>query len=383
MKQIKPVRILHVVGAMNRGGTETMLMNIYRKIDHEHVQFDFISYSQEEAHYDEEIKKMGGKIIQLTKTASVKQIYHVIKQNGPYVAVHGHTLFHCGLASVAAKVAGIKVRISHAHTVADDRDSYLRKIYINLMRMMINSFSTHLLACSKGAGQYLFGEKGLEKSNYAYFPNVIDYERFLSTSKIEMKKFKVEEGLGSHIVLGHIGTFKEVKNHLFLLKIMEKVGKHPSFKLILVGDGELRKPLQTEVVRMGLVDSVIFLGVREDIATILGSMDVFIFPSLSEGLGLVLLEAQASGIPCIVSEAIQPEADLNIGLVTRLELVDGPQVWADKAIELASKKERDVKKVITGFEKNGYSIKEGISKLMHIYQIYPGGENEADTHSIL
>src|SRR5690625_3671211 len=234
MEQIKPVRILHVVGAMNRGGTETMLMNIYRKIDHEHVQFDFISYSQEEAHYDVEIEKMGGKIIRLTKTASVKQIYDAIKQNGPYMAVHGHTLFHCGLASVAAKVAGIKVRISHAHTVADESDSYLRKTYINFMRVMINSFSTHLLACSKGAGQYLFGEKNLEKANYAYFPNVIDYEKFISTSQIEMKKFKVEEGLGNHFVLGHIGTFKEVKNHLFLLKMMEKMRKHPLFILILV-----------------------------------------------------------------------------------------------------------------------------------------------------
>src|SRR5690625_2080748 len=104
MKHIKTVKVLHVVGAMNRGGTETMLMNIYRNIDHEHVQFDFISYSQEEAHYDKEIKKMGGKIIRLTKTTSVKQIYDVIKQNGPYVAVHAHTLFHCGLATIAAKL---------------------------------------------------------------------------------------------------------------------------------------------------------------------------------------------------------------------------------------------------------------------------------------
>src|SRR5699024_5259234 len=108
-----------VVGAMNRGGTETMLMNIYRNMNHEHVQFDFISYHQEEAHYDQEINKLGGKVIRLTKTISVKQIYHAIKQNGPYVAIHGHTLFHCGLTSVAARLAGIKVRISHAHTTFD------------------------------------------------------------------------------------------------------------------------------------------------------------------------------------------------------------------------------------------------------------------------
>lgn len=383
MKEIKPDRILHVVGAMNRGGTETMLMNIYRNLNHEHVQFDFISFSQKEAHYDKEIKKLGGRIIRLTKTNSVKQIYAAIKQNGPYVAVHGHTLFHCGLASMAAKLAGIKVRVSHAHTTSDDNKGYLKKAYIYLMRVMINTFSTHLLACSRGAGEYLFGEKRLLEKNYTYFPNVIDYEQFLSTSEVDMKKFKVEAGLGTHIVLGHIGTFKAVKNHMFLLKVMEKVCKDFSVKLLLVGDGELKKPLQKKVEEMGLVNRVHFLGTREDIPTILSSMDVFIFPSLSEGLGLVLLEAQASGVPCIVSEAIQPEADLNIGLVTRLTLDDGPQVWANKAIEIGAKKEHSVKKIVGAFEKNNYSINNGISTLMHIYKINSGGENEASTRSIL
>jgi glycosyltransferase EpsF len=383
MEHIKPIRILHVVGAMNRGGTETMLMNIYRHIDHEHVQFDFISYSQEEAHYDREIEEMGGQIIRLTKTTSIKQIYNVIKENGPYAAIHAHTLFHCGFTSIAARLAGVKIRVSHAHTTSDHSESYLRKFYISSMRKVIQIFSTHLLACSKEAGNYLFGRKNVIKPTYSYFPNVIDYERFLTTSQIEMKKFKVEEGLGNHLVLGHIGTFKEVKNHLFILEVMKKIVETLSFKLILVGDGELKKPIQREVEKSGLVENVHLLGVREDIATILSSMDVFVFPSLSEGLGLVLLEAQASGVPCIVSEAIQPEADLNIGLITQLTLTDGPQVWADKIIELASHKEQDVNKIINGFERNGYSIKRGISKLMHIYQTYSGGENEADTNFIL
>lgn len=383
MKHIKPVRILHVVGAMNRGGTETMLMNIFRNIDHEHVQFDFISYSQESGHYDEEIKRLGGKIIRLTKTVSIKQIYDAIKQNGPYIAVHGHTLFHCGLTSIAARLAGINIRISHAHATADHSDGYLKKAYIHLMRMMINTFSTHLLACSKKAGEYLFGEKSLTKLNYTYFPNVIDYEQFLSISEIDTKRFKMEEGLGTHFVLGHIGTFKEVKNQVFLLKVMEKIKKKSTYKLLLVGDGELRMSLQRKAEKMDLAENVHFMGTREDIATILNSMDAFIFPSLSEGLGLVLLEAQASGIPCIVSEAIQPEADLNIGLVTTLKLADGPQVWADKVTELASKKKQHRKNIVDAFEKNGFSIKKGISTLMYIYQLTAGGENEAGTRSIL
>src|SRR5690625_7998395 len=124
---------------------------------------------------------------------------------------------------------------------------------------MINTFSTHLLACSRGAGEYLFGEKRLLEKNYTYFPNVIDYEQFLSTSEVDMKKFKVEAGLGTHIVLGHIGTFKAVKNHMFLLKVMEKVCKDFSVKLLLDGDEELKKTIQKKVDEMGIVKRINFL----------------------------------------------------------------------------------------------------------------------------
>src|SRR5699024_8875180 len=118
----------------------------------------------------------------------------------------------------------------------------------------------HLLACSRGAGAYLFGENCLAKSNYIYFPNVIDYEHFLLPSQVHMKKFKIEEGLGTHIVLGHIGTFKEVKNHSFLLKVMKEMGQDSPVTLLLVGDGELRRPLQAKVSSMGLGDRIRFLG---------------------------------------------------------------------------------------------------------------------------
>lgn len=383
MEDIKPIRILHVVGAMNRGGTETMLMNIYRKIDHGHVQFDFISYDQEEAHYDQEIKQLGGRIIRLTKTSSIKQIYQTIKVYGPFAAIHAHTLFHCGLTGIAARLAGVNIRISHAHTTSDHSQSIVRKVYMKMMRSIIRKSSTHLLACSKGAGLYLFGSSCLTKPTYAYFPNVIDYKKFLTVSQTEVKKFKVEAGLGNHLVLGHIGTFKVVKNHSFLLEIMKRIQKESSAKMVLVGDGELREKIQQEAEKAGLGEKICFVGVREDVTTILNSMDVFIFPSLAEGLGLVLLEAQASGIPCLVSEAIQPEADLKIDLVTKLKIADGPQAWADKIIELATKKEQDTNKITASFEKNGYAIKSGISKLMAIYQVCRREENEAGTNCIL
>ena len=127
MKKIKSIRILHVVGAMNRAGTETMLMNIYRNIDREKVQFDFISYSQEEAHYDKEIKELGGKVIKLSSTTSVKELVNAINENGPYEVVHAHTLFNSGIAMLAAKKCGIKTRISHAHTTLDNNSSIEEK----------------------------------------------------------------------------------------------------------------------------------------------------------------------------------------------------------------------------------------------------------------
>lgn len=377
MENGKPIRVLHVVGAMNRAGTETMLMNIYRNMDPDKVIFDFISYSELDADYDEEIKQLGGKVIKLKKTQSLKQLYQAIRKHGPYDVVHAHTLFHCGIANMAAFMAGIKIRIAHAHTTADDDLGVLRKSYIRLMRFMINLFSTHLLACSKGAGKYLFGNENLILEKYTYFPNAIDYSIYLKEPKAAVTKFKVQAGIGNSIVIGHIGRFIDAKNHLFLLKIMKSIIKRdPTIKLLLVGDGDLRQQIEIAAKKESISDNIKFVGIRNDISIMLHSMDIFVFPSKYEGLGLVLLEAQASGLPCIVSEAIQPEANLEIGLVSRLSLADGPEIWADKVIEQASKKEKNQNKVIDSFEAKGYSLTLGILKLMNIYKSNNGGSYE-------
>jgi glycosyltransferase involved in cell wall biosynthesis len=380
----QPIRILHVVGAMNRAGTETMLMNIYRNMNREKVQFDFISYSQQEAHYDEEIISLGGRIIKLSNTQSIKELYQAITKYGPYQAVHSHTLFHCGIASIAAFLAGVKIRISHAHTTLDNSSSIIKKVYIKLMRFIINNFSTHLLACSKGAGSYLFGEKSIFNKKYSYFPNVINYTEFLQNHNTVVEEFKVKEGLNNGLTIGHVGRFMEAKNHLFLLEILKHVIKRDSnIKLLLVGDGDLRGHIEEKAKKDGIYENIRFVGVKENISTMLHTMDVFVFPSIYEGLGLVLLEAQASGTPCIVSEAIQPEADLQLGLVSKLLLSDGAEVWGDKILENANRKEKDVAKINTRFEQNGYSLTEGISKLMNIYKTNYGEVYERSVDSLV
>ncbi|MGG1629493.1 glycosyltransferase family 1 protein [Rossellomorea sp. NRS-1567] len=374
-----PKRILHIVGAMNRAGTETMLMNLYRNMDHEKIQFDFVSYSEDEAHYDQEINELGGKVIRLSQTRSIMELYQAIKHNGPYKAVHSHTLFHCGISSAAAYLAGIKIRISHAHTTLDKQDSLVRKMYIASMRKMIGTFSTHLLACSKEAGEYLFGGEAVHRSNYSYFPNVIEFEKLLTSPQSLVSQFKVEEGLGKSIVIGHIGRFIPAKNHDFLLDVMKSlIKRNPNYKLLLVGEGDLKNHIQERIEYGGIYENIRLVGIREDIGTMLHSMDVFVFPSLYEGLGLVLLEAQASGLPCVVSEAIQPEADLQLGLVTQLPLRDGPEVWAEAIVRQAKRKEKNIHKIKQHFEKNEYSPVAGISKLMNLYgvEIAKGGSDE-------
>lgn len=370
MDKEKKIRVLHVVGAMNRAGTETMLMNIYRNIDREKVQFDFISYSKEEAHYDNEIKSLGGKVIKLSSTTSVKELVNAIKENGPYEAVHAHTLFNSGIAMLAAKKCGIKNRIAHAHTTLDNSSSIARKIYINGMRFLINKYSTKTLACSREAGKYLFGEKEINKSKYSYFPNLINYEELLHKPENEVIKFKEEYNLNDGIVIGHIGTLKESKNHKFLIEIAKYMTEQNiDVKLILVGEGSLRKELEDLTREYNISDRVHILGIREDINVMLHSMDVFVFPSIFEGLGLVLLEAQAAGLPCIVSEAIQPEANLGLNLFTKLNLDSGVDIWSKEILKVANKKEYNLDKINSAFEEKEYSTNKCICKLMKAYDI--------------
>ncbi|WP_456277301.1 glycosyltransferase family 1 protein [Bacillus sp. AK128] len=370
----KPLKILHVVGAMNRAGTETMLMNVYRNINRKKIQFDFISFSNEEAHYDQEIKRLGGRVIMLSRTQSIKEIYKAITRYGPYDAVHAHTLFHCGVTMIAAYFAGVKIRISHAHTTQDYSSTLIRKFYINSMRLIINNFSTKLLACSEEAGKYLFGELGILSGKYSYFPNIINYSQLLENPKAKVNEFKLNQGIGSSLVIGHIGRFIEPKNHSFLLDIFKNVQKKvPDAKLLLVGDGDLRSAIERKAKQDGISKNIRFVGVREDIPTLLHSMDVFVFPSKYEGLGLVLLEAQASGVPCLVSEAIQPEADIQLGLIERLTLNESTEIWAEKILELRENKERSTTKITRYFEESGYSLEKGISKLVDIYK-RNGGE---------
>lgn len=371
---MKKIKILHVVGGMNVGGTETMLMNLYRKLN-TNVQFDFISYYDKDAYYDDEIKRLGGQVIKIDSPnkigmiKSIKNLCEVIKENGPYNAVHAHTLFNCGVAMIAARLSGIKVRVSHAHTNLDNTKNIIRKIYIWCMRRTINLFSTDCIACSESAGKYLFGESITLSKKYKLLPNYVDYKKYLNCS--DTKSVRQELGIkDDDIVVGHIGRFVEAKNHKFLLEVVsEMIILNNKVKLILAGDGELRKEIESYAEELGIKENVYFLGIRKDIDKILNNLDIFIFPSIYEGLGLVMIEAQSAGIPCLVSEAIQKEADLDIGLVKQINLNDKKELWIKEAFELIENKNKNKKQILSAIKNKGYDLDNIINKLLEIYKL--------------
>lgn len=369
----KTHKVLHVVGGMDIGGTETMLMNLYREV-YKHIQFDFISYYEKDAYYDNEIKQLCGKVIKIDSPSKVGQIkvlinlYKIIKK-GEYEVVHAHTLFNCGVVMLAAKLAGTKIRISHSHTNLDTPNNIIKRIYFSLMRMLIKIFSTNFVACSDSAGKYLFGKSIINNSKYTILPNYVDYNKFLNCEDYK----SIREKLcikNEDLVVCHIGRFVDSKNHIFLIDIINTmVKKNDKVKAILVGDGPLRKDIEEKVKDLGIDKNIYFLGLRNDIEVILNNCDLFIFPSIYEGLGLVMLESQACGLPCVVSEAIQLEADLGIGLLTRLELKESCEAWSNKALELGGRKQKDKLKIKNSFKNKGYELNKIVNDLMDIYRI--------------
>lgn len=366
-------KILHLVGGMDIGGTETMLMNLYRNMDREEFEFHFISYYGRKGYYDDEIESLGGMIIHLAPPMNtglleaVKNLYKVIKING-YDVIHTHTLFNCGIGVFTAWMAGTKIRISHAHTTFDRKESFTKKLYMKIMSLLINIFSTRLLACSNKSGRYLFGEKKISTSKYKFIPNYVDYKRFIN----DISKVKVKEELGieKEIVIGHIGRLMEAKNHSFILKIIKNLkNRGIKSKALFVGDGNLRKEIEEEAEILGINDSIIITGMRNDTERLVKAMDIFLLPSIYEGFGLVLLEAQAAGIPCLVSEAIQQETDLEIGLMTKMKLSEGPEKWIDTILKiLAGKHEISKAERVNAFKRKGYDPESIIKMMNEIYR---------------
>lgn len=364
------MRVLHIVTYMGRGGLETMLMNYYRNIDRNKIQFDFLVHRKERADYDDEIETMGGRIYRISRLnpfsiAYRNELKHFFEMHREYQMIHVHQ--DC-LSSVALKIGkqcGIPIRIAHSHNASQDKNlKYLIKMFY---KQSIAKYATHLLACSKEAGQWMFGGADFQILN-----NAIDAEKYTYNENVRKQLRDEMVILPNELVVGHVGRFFYQKNHDFLIDIFEALTKKVSCKLLLVGDGELRTKIEDRVRAKKLEDRVIFTGIREDVANLMQAMDVFVFPSLYEGLGIVGIEAQASGLPCFFSERVPSEAMI-IEPVKKLSLSQSSDYWAMQIFQMKNINRKDTYREIC---EAGYDIKENAERLQKYYFSLNIGEKE-------
>lgn len=338
-----------------------MLMNYYRHVDREKIQFDFLEHRRDRAAYDDEIESLGGRIFRLPRLNPLSSDYfHALNAffaaHPEYRIVHSHLDCMSAYPLCAAKNAKVPVRIAHAHSTSQDRNWKL--VFKLISKKLISLYTTDLFACSADAGEWMFGTKDVH-----ILPNAIDIERYAFNLLIR-NQTKKALGLDDAFVIGHVGRFSAVKNHSFLIDVFVQIKRQePNSKLLLVGAGSEMQAVQQKVKALGLGADVIFTGVRNDVADLMQAMDVFVFPSLYEGLGIVLIEAQAAGLPCVVSDTIPQEAYLT-DLVTAEKLSSSVEKWAEKILKKRDFPRTDRRDEIAA---HGFDITTEAVKLQEFY----------------
>lgn len=356
------VRVLHVVTYMGRGGLETMLMNYYRHIDRSKVQFDFLVHRDFEADYDKEIQSLGGRIFHVSRLVPWSKSYRTelrkfFREHPQYKIVHVHQDCLSSVALQCAKECGVPVRIAHSHSSSAVKNL---KYPIKLHYMkQIPHYATNLFACGKQAGNWMFGG-----SSYAIVRNAIDTVDYQYSPAVAAQT-RAALGLNDSIIVGHVGNFTPAKNHLFLLEVFQEMLKvEPKARLVLVGGGDGMNSVQERAKAMGIQKQIIFTGVRTDVNRLMQAIDVFVFPSLYEGLPVTMVEAQASGVPCIISDHVSKECIVTRGLVTSKRLDESPEQWA-KHILQQSRRSRE--NHIEEIRKAGYDISTAAKQLESFY----------------
>ena len=292
------IRVLQVVNNMHRAGLETMLMNYYRNMDKNEIQFDFLTHRPDRSDYDDEIESLGGKVYYAPRLypqnypAYFKWMKQFFEEHPEYQIVHSHIDSMSYLPLLAAKKSGIPVRIAHSHNTSIDRDfKYPLKQYF---RFRITSAANTYLACGQDAGEFLFGNK-----EFTVIPNAVEAEKFYFDENIRIRK-REELGLTNEFVVGHIGRISYQKNHKFLIKIFSEVVKRDSKAvLLLIGVGEKEAKVREQIRSLGIEKKVRFLGSRSDVSELYQAMDVFVLPSLFEGIPVVGVEAQFADLSLI------------------------------------------------------------------------------------
>lgn len=335
-----PVIVAQIMGKMENGGVESVVMNYYRHIDRSKVQFDFIVDNDSSCPQEDEIKSLGGRVYRIAPyqkiIANMRDLRKLFKRN-KYKIVHAELTTMSVFSLAVAKSCGIPVRICHGHNTACKGETK-KNIMKYILRPFAKVFATHYFACSDYAGKWLYGKNIGRSKRYKVIPNAIEVDKFRFNQSVR-DEVRMELGIEDKFVIGHIGRFVYQKNHDFLIDIFSEVHKRkPDSVLLLIGEGELLESVKQKVQRLGLDSSVMFLGVRNDTYRLYQAFDVFVLPSRYEGLPVVGIEAQIAGLPCVMSDAMTMETKFTDELVF-LQLDINTEDWAKMILKSKKRKE--------------------------------------------
>lgn len=370
-----PVRILHVFGGLDCGGAETLIMNIYRQLDRHRVQFDFALDAERQGHYEAEIEQLGGRIFHLPhpERAGVRAyagaLLNVLHEHGAFAAVHSHVQHFGGFVMRVARQGQIPVRLAHSHSTHDARpNSWRRGLYRWTMRRMLRRHATHMLGCSRPACEALFGRACWRDSRVSVMPNAINLDRFAECYH-DRRTLRKQLGVPTHEpLLLHVGRFTSEKNHRLLIQVFAALThKMPGAHLALVGDGPLRPEIAALIRHRNLDQSVHLLGIRDDVPELMGAADVFLFPSLYEGLGIAVVEAQAAGLPCVVADTVPAEADVNLGAVRLVALSSAVDRWVEQILAALQMRRPSWSERQQALQAAGYEIPVVAERLERLY----------------
>jgi glycosyltransferase involved in cell wall biosynthesis len=378
MSNKNPIRVLQVTGNTGRGGIETWMMHILRQINcnGERVRMDFLVHTATPGIYDDEIRNRGGEVIYCPRPSNpwiyARNFKRILREYGPYDVVHSHVHYYSGYVLRLAEKGGVPIRIAHSHfdkSPIEDKSGFYRHLYLSLMKRWITRYATVGLGVSRLAAIDLFGANWQSNPRWHVLSLGLDLSPFKkSYDSIEVRS---EFGIPNDaFVVGHVGRFAEQKNHAFMVHIIAEIIKRDQdAHFLFVGEGHLRQAIERQIIKAGLADRVTFTGLRNDVPRLMmAAIDVFLFPSLYEGVGLVIIEAQAAGVPCIISDVIPEEADVVKPLVHRVSLSQSASLWAEAVLEKRTTKTRTNQlKSLSIIAKSSFNSILSAEKLLQLY----------------
>ncbi|MBP3596064.1 MAG: glycosyltransferase [Clostridia bacterium] len=360
----KTMRIAQIMGEMNSGGVESCIMNYYRNIDKSKIQFDFIVNSNSKIPQKNEIEKLGGRIFVVPGYKNIfkymKSMFKILKEN-KYDIVHSNVNSLSVFPLFIAKKAGVKIRIAHNHSTSNKKE-WGKNIIKNILKLFSKKYATHYFACSNHAAEWLFGKKLVNDGKVTVIKNAIDLNKF-KYNELVRKELRENLKIENKFVIGNVGRFQEQKNHEFLIDIFNEVYKiNKNAILLLIGEGPLKAKIHEKVNNLNLNEVVYFLGVKENVSEYFQAMDLFLFPSLYEGLGMVAVEAQCSNLPVICSTAVPENVKLSNN-IEFLDLSEDKKIWRDTILKKYEIRKDNTKVLFDA----GYNVKNAVDNLQMKY----------------